>query len=124
MSFGSLGKSYADGDVIIKQGESGDCMYVIQSGEVEVLNEKDGKKIRLAVRKKGEFIGEMALFEREVRSATVRSLGNSRILTVDRKNLLGNIKKDPTLAFRIIETMSHRLRELSNEITKYKPEDY
>lgn len=123
MSFGELGKTFSDGEIIIKQGESGDCMYVIQSGKVEVLNERDGKKIRLAVRGKGEFIGEMSLFEREVRSATIRSMGESRILTVDRKNLLGNIKKDPTLAFRIIETMSHRLRELSEEITKYKPEE-
>lgn len=120
MSFGALGKTFSDGEIIIRQGESGDCMFVIQSGEVEVLNEKEGKEVRLAVRGKGEFIGEMSLFEREVRSATIRSLGESRILTVDRKNLLGNIKKDPTLAFRIIQTMSHRLRELSEEITKYK----
>lgn len=120
MGFGNLGKTYSDGEIIIKQGDSGDCMFVIQSGDVEVLNEKDGKAVRLAVRTKGEFIGEMAIFEKEVRSATVKSLGKSRILTVDRKNLLSNIKKDPTLAFRIIQTMSHRLRELSNEITKYK----
>ena len=120
MSFGDLGKTYSDGQAIIKQGESGDCMFVIQSGQVEVLNEKDGKNIRLAIRNKGEFIGEMALFEREVRSATIRSIGETRILTIDRRNLLGNIKKDPTLAFKIIESLSHKLRELSEEITKYK----
>ena len=120
MSYGELGKTYSDGETIIKQGESGDCMYVIQSGKVKVINEKNGKEVLLAIREKGDFIGEMALFEREVRSATVKSVDESRILTVDRKNLLSNIKKDPTLAFRIIETMSRRIRELSEEITKYK----
>lgn len=120
MSFGELGKVYSDGEIIIKQGESGNCMYVIQSGKVDVIKEQDGKEIPLAVRNKGDFIGEMALFEREVRSATVKSSGESRILTVDQKNLLSNIKKDPTLAFRIIATMSRRIRELSEEISKYK----
>ena len=87
MSFGDLGKTYCDGETIIKQGESGDCMYVIQLGKVEVVNEQDGKEVHLAIRHKGEFIGDMSLFEREVRSATVRSLGESRILTVDKKNI-------------------------------------
>jgi CRP-like cAMP-binding protein len=120
MTFGNLGKTYSDGQAIIQQGELGDCMFIIQSGQVEVLHEKDGKNIHLAIRNKGEFIGEMALFEREVRSATIRSIGETRILTIDRRNLLGNIKKDPTLAFKIIESLSHRLRELSKEIAKYK----
>lgn len=120
MKPGELGKEYQNGEIIIKQGDSGNCMYVIQSGEVEVLRDMDGKEIRLAIRKTGDFFGEMALFSREVRSATIKALGNSRILTVDRKNLLGSIQKDPSLAFRIIETLSKRIRDLSEEITPYK----
>jgi len=95
-------------------------MYVIQSGEVEVLRDNNGGQVQLAVRKTGDFFGEMALFSKEVRSATIRALGESRILTVDRKNLLQSIQKDPSLAFRIIETLSKRLRDLSEEIVSYK----
>lgn len=120
MKSGELGKIYQGGDVIIKQGEPGDCMYVIQSGEVEIIKNKDGNEIRIAVRKSGDFFGEMALFSREVRSATVKALGEARILTVDKKNLLKSIQKDPSLAFRIIETLSKRIRDLSDEITPYK----
>jgi CRP-like cAMP-binding protein len=120
MKSGELGKEYKDGEVIIKQGESGNCMYVIQSGQVEVLREKDGKEVQLAIRKTGDFFGEMALFSREVRSATIRALGDARVLTVDRKNLLNSIQKDPSLAFRIIETLSKRIRDLSEEIVPYK----
>lgn len=123
MKSGELGKEYKNGDIIIKQGESGNCMYVIQSGEVEVLRDKDGKEVRLAIRKAGDFFGEMALFSREVRSATIRALGDARILTVDRKNLLNSIQKDPSLAFRIIETLSKRLRDLSEEIVPYKTDE-
>jgi CRP-like cAMP-binding protein len=120
METGGLGKTYKDGEDIIKQGDSGNCMYIIQSGEVEVLRDDNGKEVRLALRKEGDFFGEMALFSRELRSATIRALGDARILTVDRKNLLNSIQKDPSLAFRIIETLSKRVRDLSEEIAPYK----
>jgi len=120
MKSGELGKEYKDGEIIIKQGESGNSMYVIQSGEVEVLRDNNGGQVQLAVRKTGDFFGEMALFSKEVRSATIRALGEARILTVDRKNLLQSIQKDPSLAFRIIETLSKRIRDLSEEIVSYK----
>ncbi|MCK5105503.1 MAG: cyclic nucleotide-binding domain-containing protein [Cyclobacteriaceae bacterium] len=120
METGGLGKTYKDGEVILKQGDSGNCMYIIQSGEVEVIRDNNGKEVRLALRKVGDFFGEMALFSREVRSATIRALGDARILTVDRKNLLNSIQKDPSLAFRIIETLSKRVRDLSEEIAPYK----
>jgi CRP-like cAMP-binding protein len=120
MKSGELGKTYKDREVIIRQGEAGNCMYVIQSGEVEVLRHKDGVEVQLAIRKNGDFLGEMALFSREVRSATIRALGDARVLTVDRKSLLNSIQKDPSLAFRIIETLSKRIRDLSEEIAPYK----
>jgi CRP-like cAMP-binding protein len=115
MNTGALGKVYQDGEVIICQGEVGNCMYVIQEGKVEVLVEQDGKEVKLAVRKEGDFIGEMAIFDRDVRSATVRSHGRARVLTVDKKNFLRRIHEDPSLAFRIVETMSRRIRELTEE---------
>jgi CRP-like cAMP-binding protein len=120
MKSGELGKTYSNGEVIIKQGEPGDCMYVIQSGEVEIVKDKDGREIQIAIRKTGDFFGEMALFSREVRSATVKAFGEVRVLTVDKKNLLKSIQKDPSLAFRIIETLSKRIRDLSEEITPLK----
>ncbi len=120
METGALGKSYHDGQVLIRQGEVGDCMYVIQKGQVEVLAEKNGGEVQLAVLGEGEIFGEMAVFEREVRSATVRALGEVRALTVDKKNFLRRIQEDPSLAFRLMQTMSRRIRELNNEITRLR----
>ncbi len=103
MSTRDLGKDYNDGEIIIRQGEAGDCMYEIQDGQVEVLQERGDKEVRLAVLKKGEFFGEMAIFERKLRSATVRALGNVRVLTIDKRILLRRIAEDPSLALRILE---------------------
>jgi CRP-like cAMP-binding protein len=65
----------------------------------------------------------MAIFDREVRSATVRAAGRARVLTIDRESLLRHIQEDPSLAFNIMRTMSHRIRQLSGEISRQKTEE-
>ena len=122
MPTGELGKLYHDSEVIIRQGDIGDCMYVIQNAQVEVLLEQNGQQIRLAVKGEGEIIGEMAIFDREVRSATVRAIGQARVLTVDKKNFLRRVHSDPSLALRIVETMSQRIRVLNTEVARLKGE--
>jgi CRP/FNR family transcriptional regulator len=120
MSQGALGRVYHDREVIVRQGEAGDGLFVIQEGQLEILSENHGRETRLRVAGEGELIGEMAVFEREVRSATVRALGEARVLTIDRRTFLRRINEDPSLAFRLVETMSHRIRELSAEIVNLK----
>ncbi len=117
MESGALGKIYKDKEIILIQGEQGDSLYVIQNGQVEIVTEMDEGEVRLAVRGKGELFGEMAIFEREVRMATVRALGEARVLTIDKKNFLRRLHEDPSLAFRLVQTMSARIRELSTEIS-------
>lgn len=120
MKTGELGKVYGKGEIIVQQGETDDCMYEILEGKVEVLQVREGREVRLAVLEKGEFFGEMAIFEKEVRSATVRAIGEVRALTIDKRTLLRRISEDPTLAFRIVERMSHRIREMDDEIVRLK----
>jgi CRP-like cAMP-binding protein len=114
----AMGNVYQDGEVIIRQGDVGDCMYVIQEGQVEVVVEQGGQNVLLAVLEAGQPIGEMAIFERQPRSATVRALGQARVLTVDKRNFLRHMHKDPSLACHMVQTMSHRVRELSAEVAR------
>jgi len=111
MSAGDLGEAYAHGEVIISEGDVGNCMYVVQEGLVEVFVGSGDDEIRLNIISRGAFFGEMAVFDRDVRSASVRALGPARVLTVDKKNLMRRVHEDPALAFRLIETMSHRIRQ-------------
>lgn len=113
MGQGALGKIYLDRDPIVRQGEIGDCMYVVQAGQVDVVLNTDDDEQHLAVLGPGDFFGEMAVFEREVRSATVRARGEARVLKIDKKTLLRRITEDPLLAVKFLETLSHRIRELN-----------
>jgi CRP-like cAMP-binding protein len=120
MVMGALGKRYRDGEVIIHQGKTGDSMYVVQGGRVEVVQHSDmGEEQHLAFLEAGDFFGEMAVFEKEVRSATVRAAGEARVLRIDKKTLLRRIREDPLLAVNLLKTMSHRIRELNTEIAHY-----
>ncbi|UCE40491.1 MAG: cyclic nucleotide-binding domain-containing protein [Candidatus Aminicenantes bacterium] len=120
MKKSKLGKVFNDGEVIIRQGDAGNFMYEILDGQVEVLREKGGEEVQLAILEKGDFFGEMAIFEREKRSATVRAQGQVRVLTVDKKILLRRISEDPSLALRILERMSRRIREMDGELVRLR----
>ncbi|MBI2818608.1 MAG: cyclic nucleotide-binding domain-containing protein [Acidobacteria bacterium] len=118
METSSLGKVYQPHDVIVRQGEVGNCMYVIQDGQVELIKDSDGHEIFLAELREGDFFGEMELFGKEPRAATARALSEVRVLTVDKKLLLRRIQEDPSLGFRIMQKLSNRVRELENELMK------
>jgi len=120
MNQGELGKLYRDGELVVRQGAIGDCMYVIQSGKVEIFREHDGNEVRLRVAGPNEFFGEMALVEHDVRSANVRASGEARILTVDKRTFMRRVHEDPSLAYRIMETLSHQIRALAQEVARLK----
>lgn len=123
MRKGALGKVYKDGEVIVRQGDLGDCMYVVQSGEVEVFLDTEVGEQRLAILQAGDFFGEMAVFEREVRSATVRAKEEARALKIDKKTLLRRIKEDPLLAVKFMETLSQRIRDLNARCARVEREN-
>ncbi len=116
MSEGALGKLYQDGEDIVTQGQTGNCMYVVQQGKAEVLLKKGDQLVPVAELAEGDFFGEMALFDKEVRSATVRAKGPVRALTLEKRNFLSRIHEDPSLAFRMLEKMSKRIRSLNAEL--------
>lgn len=118
MENNGLGKAYKDGQVIIKQGDTGDCMYVVQAGLVEVVVGQGSDERVMAILHQGEFFGEMALFDRALRMATVRALGEAHVLSVDKRNLMRRIHEDPSLVYRMLLTMSQRIRDLSAEVAR------
>jgi len=118
MKAGDLGRVYQSGENIVTQGETGDRMYVIQSGTVEVVRDDGANLVKLAELKRGDFFGEMALFDKDVRSATVRAQGEARVLTIDKKMFLRKVHEDPSLAFRVLEKMTKRIRELNEQVSR------
>lgn len=97
------------GETIFRQGESGTLMYLVQGGEVEVLQEHSGTETQIAVLKRSDFFGEMSLLEEAPRTHTVRALSDSKLVQIDRHDLQQMLSRNPDIAVRMVRKLSGRL---------------
>lgn len=115
---GALGRLYRDGEAIVRQGEVGNSMFVVQAGQVGIYVEAGESEKFLRHLGPGDCFGELALFDNDVRSATVRADGEARVLTLDKRTLLRRFYEDPSLAYRVVKTLATRVRQLTDELTE------
>ena len=107
------------GETVIKEGESGESMYLIISGEVSVIKdagETGREEIELARIGAGDYFGEMALFEDAVRSATIRTAEESRFLILHKQEFTEIVREYPQIALHICKALSERLRSLHAKV--------
>ncbi len=95
------------GAAIVREGEFGDCMYLIVAGEVLITRE--GQYTVGA--KAGDLFGEMSLFDGETRFATVSAVRRVRLLRLDRHDLFELMDEEPAIAIGICQTLSRRMRD-------------
>jgi CRP-like cAMP-binding protein len=101
---------FPDGEVIARQGELGDEMYIIVSGEVRVLVESETE---IAQRVPGEYVGEMAIISRAPRMATLIASGEVRSLCIAQKQFEGILRERPETCLAVMRVLCDRLRERS-----------
>lgn len=98
---------YSPGAVILREGEFGDCMYLVLSGEV-LINRAGQYEVTA---KAGELFGEMSLFDGETRFATVSAVRRVRLLRLDRHDLFELMEEEPAIAIGICQTLSRHVRD-------------
>lgn len=107
------------GEWIVRQGETGDKLYVVVQGEVSVM--VDGREV--AVLSEGEHFGELALVDQEPRSADIRAKGFGHLLCVERDAFRSFCIMEPALGnqmlWKLLTTLSHRLRT-TNKLVSHK----
>lgn len=114
-----VGRWYKDGDVICRQGELGDCMYVIQHGEVELMRRDGSKEFCLGVLQTGDFWGEDGLLQQDhVRTATARAIGDTILLSIEKRMFLNRIHEDPSFVLKVMKKMSQRIKELEQALIR------
>jgi len=107
-------EAFSDGVTIARQGDPGDVMFIIVSGEVRVVVSKNDKNIELAKRKPGEYVGEMALISKEPRSATLTAIGTVRALSIDQKSFESLLRDRSDVSLAVIQVLCERLKQASN----------
>jgi CRP/FNR family cyclic AMP-dependent transcriptional regulator len=104
-----LGRDFSAGNVLFREGEHGDDMYVIQSGLVQILKRVGGEDRPLAMLGRGEFLGEMAILNGKPRTATAVVLEDAKCLVIDAATLEQMIANSAEIALRLVKKLARRL---------------
>ena len=110
----------AAGTVLMKEGDEPNCAFLIQSGLVGIYGEKQGQQVELARLGVGEICGEMALFNDEKRTATVKVLEDCNLIVISRQTLKEKLERsDPTIR-ALVEMLIQRLASGNVSVTNKK----
>jgi CRP-like cAMP-binding protein len=103
---------YPDREVIAEQGEVGDEMHIVVSGEIRVLLGSEREPpVEVAKRRPGDCVGEMAIVSEEPRMASLVAEGDVRTLSIDRHRFQRILKERPEASLAVMRVLCERLRE-------------
>ena len=105
---------YAPNDIVFKEGDLGDKMYLIREGTVEVFITKDGKENIVRQLKEGEYFGEIALLAEGKRTASIRAITPLKLVSVGRTNFHSLISNLPVVGQEFMKTFRKRKDDLLN----------
>ncbi|MBX2825750.1 MAG: Crp/Fnr family transcriptional regulator [Gammaproteobacteria bacterium] len=103
--------------VLMSEGETGECLYVIQSGSVKVfVSDEEGNELILFIEGPGSYLGEISLLDDQPRTASAVTLEKTQVLVIAKSAFMECIELNPEIAFRIIRAMTQRLRRSTDNI--------
>jgi CRP-like cAMP-binding protein len=107
---------FEQGHVLFHEGDSGEEMYIIQSGRVAIKKKVKDGEATLAVLERGDFFGEMAMLERQPRSAAAEMVEGGDLIVISGEVFGDMIKANPEIAVRMLRKYSIRLRETNRQL--------
>jgi CRP/FNR family transcriptional regulator, cyclic AMP receptor protein len=109
-------RDFKAGTVLFEEGQPGDYMYVVSTGEVEIRRMVGETERVLAVLPPGEFFGEMAILNSRPRSATAVVRVDSRLIVIEGKTFEAMLRARPEVALRIIKSLALRLESANQQV--------
>lgn len=107
--------TFPAGSYVFREGESGEEMYILQEGQVEIVKRYGPEEKRLALLEAGDFFGEMSMLESRPRSASARVVADARVLAVDPSTFDQMLREYPEVAVRMLRALGQRLRRYEDE---------
>lgn len=109
--------SYKEGDLLIKEGDVADSLYVILFGKVKVFTKNnEGDEIILNELGQGDYVGELALLDDEPRSASVMATKNTEVMKISKQDFKQVLDRHPGLSISLIKNLTLSVRSLSKTL--------
>ncbi|NCC21098.1 MAG: EAL domain-containing protein [Alphaproteobacteria bacterium] len=106
-------RDFKAGDIIMRQGEKGECAYIIEEGRVEIFIESDNGTIhRVGTRGPGAIIGEMAIIDDAPRTATIKAVEDCRMLEISRDDFSRRLKNTDPVIQTVSQVVLTRYRDM------------
>ena len=113
----SATRNFPKNSIIINEGDSSDCLYIIVKGRVTVyLSDENGKEVILNSQGEGDYFGELALIDDEKRSASVVTAEKSTFFVISKPDFKKVLSIHPELAFNLIRGLTGRIRSLTDNV--------
>lgn len=109
-------ETFQDGQVVFKEGDNGDWIYVVDEGEVELSKIADGQKVVIENLKEGDIFGEMAYIDKTPRSATATAKGTVVVGILDREFFDKEFNKLSKDFQQMLKTVAFRLRKTTETL--------
>ncbi len=106
--------AYSKGDIIFRQGDVGDSLYIIVGGKVKVIREDKNLREVIAILEEKSCFGEMAILSDMPRSATVESADVTTLLKISKKDFRELILKNPEMAFPIFKILIEKIKSTTD----------
>lgn len=104
-------QNFSAGTQLFQKGDSGDAMYLIESGRVRIsITDEDRKEITLAELAQGDFFGEMSIIDGRQRSADASVIEDGRFAILSRPDFLSFVRANPDVALGMLGALTDRLR--------------
>lgn len=113
-------EQYSQGAVIFREGDHGDAMYLVESGQLEVSTGSEEAPEPLAYLGPGSFVGEIALLLGQPRSATLKVVIDADLWVLQKRDLEELLAEYPSIALRFTRELGHRLVTTSHQVTPPK----
>ena len=109
-------KRLRSGDMLLREGEMGDEMYIVRSGKIRIFKGRGADAVTLAILGPGEYVGEMSLLGEYPRSASAAAQSDTEVTAIDRHTFRGSVT-DP-IVLDIMHKMADRIRELDKTVVQ------
>lgn len=110
-------RSYDRGEVIFQEGSQGDVMYVIRKGRILIKREHaGGRTIALTEMGPGDLFGELAIFDKEARSATAECIEKTNVVALTSGDVSRVLTRNPEIAVKLLQQLSKRIRAANSRI--------
>ncbi len=109
-------KEYDEGEILFHEGDTGDKMYIIQSGSVAVIKSIGDDEIVLAKLQKSDFFGEMALLGDSKRTATIKAIEKTKAIVIEEVIFKAQLKKTPDWFASMFKVLIKRIRDMNKKI--------